>query len=385
MRSWTCPTLLRYTNSAFFSSLLESTARVFREWLGTFPRDAVAVGNLANNYVDMGQYEQAAELNRQALQLSPNDVISYINYAFVLIAVNQFTDARKVIQQAFEHGLDAEQLHGLLFELAFIDGDTKGMAEQTAWRESRPQAFADSLGDQSAVAAYSGLLRTSDELARRTAAAPEAEKNPENASAQLMNSALRDAAFGNVAQVQRSALTASQKPLGTQAQATAALVFAWADDAKRMESLLDGLGKQFPQGTLVQSMLIPTVRARLELSRGNPQRSIELLRTATPYELTGSMLNGCLYPAYVRGESYLAAKQGAAAQVEFQKILNHRGIVGSCETGAVARLGLARSYVLQNDDINAKNAYQDFLTLWKDADPDIPILKQAKAEYAKLQ
>jgi eukaryotic-like serine/threonine-protein kinase len=196
---------------------------------------------------------------------------------------------------------------------------------------------------------------------------------------------VREAAFGNLQKArQAAALVLSQTTLGPNAEATGALTFGWADDTPHAESLLDGLTKRFPQDTLVQSVVLPTVQAQIELVRKNPARSIELLQTSAPYEL-GQAFNGCIYPAYVRGEAYLAAKQGFAAGAEFQKILDHRRIVGLCETGALAHLGLARAYVLQGGTVKARTAYQDFLTLWKDADPDIPILKQAKAEYAKLQ
>jgi len=153
----------------------------------------------------------------------------------------------------------------------------------------------------------------------------------------------------------------------------------------RSKSILDRLGKRFPQGTLVQSVVLPTVRAKMELARNNPAQTIELLQASVPYELTDVSFNGCLYPAYVRGEAHLAAQYGPAAALEFQKILDHRGLVGPCETAALAHLGLGRAYAMGGDSAKAKAAYEDFLTLWKDADPDIPILKQAKTEYARLQ
>jgi eukaryotic-like serine/threonine-protein kinase len=147
---------------------------------------------------------------------------------------------------------------------------------------------------------------------------------------------------------------------------------------------LDTLAGSFPQDTLMQSVVLPTVQAQMELSQNHPERSLELLQTAAPYEFTSSSFRGCIYPAYVRGQAYLAAKQGAAAAAEFEKILDHRGLVGACETGALAHLGIARAHALQGDSEKARAAYKDFLTLWKDADPDIPILQQAKAEYAHL-
>jgi eukaryotic-like serine/threonine-protein kinase len=168
----------------------------------------------------------------------------------------------------------------------------------------------------------------------------------------------------------------------------AALAYALAGDAAHAQSLADDLAKRFPQGTVVQSVWLPTIRARIETGRKNAARGIELLQAAAPYELgmlSGGAANSCLYPVYVRAEAYLSAQHGQLAAAEFQKILDHRGLVSNCATGAVAHLGLGRAYVLQGDTAKARAAYQDFFGLWKDADPDIPILKEAKAEYAKLQ
>jgi hypothetical protein len=173
--------------------------------------------------------------------------------------------------------------------------------------------------------------------------------------------------------------------VGPIAEADRALIFAWVGDTARAESIIDGLAKESPRGTIVQSVIVPTVRAEVELSKKNPERSIELLRAVEPYELTYAAFEDCLYAAYIRGQSYLAANQGAAAALEFQKILAHRGLVKACETGPLARLGLGRAYAMQGDAAKAKASYQDLFALWKDADLDIPILKQAKAEYARLQ
>ena len=177
-------------------------------------------------------------------------------------------------------------------------------------------------------------------------------------------------------------------PGSRDAEAQAALAYALAGDAAHAQSLADDLAKRFPQGTVVQSVWLPTIRAQIETDRKKPARSIELLRAAAPHELgmlSGSATNSCLYPVYVRAEAYLSVQQGQLAVAEFQKILDHRGLLWNCATGALAHLGLARAYALQGDTAKVRTAYQDFLTLWKDADPDIPIIIAAKAEYAKLK
>jgi ATP/maltotriose-dependent transcriptional regulator MalT len=172
-------------------------------------------------------------------------------------------------------------------------------------------------------------------------------------------------------------------------QYAAALALAYAGDDVRAQALTDDLSKRFPEATIVQFNYLPTLRAKLAVSRGNASEAIESLRAATSYELgqTTSSASGwtALYPVFVRGEAYLAAHQGNEAAVEFQKVIDHRAVVNVQPIGALAHLGLARAYAMSGDTAKAKSAFQDFLTLWKDADPDIPILKEAKAEYAKLQ
>jgi len=364
---------------------LEDTARVFREWLSSYPRDSTALGNLALVYSAKGEYEQAVELDRQSIQQSPDNVIGYINLAWGLSALNRFAECRRTVQDAYDRKLDAEQLHIRLYTLAFLDGDRKGMAEQVAWSEGKPEIVARFLMRESAVEAYSGHLRKARELKQRAVESTEHAGNKESAASRRLDGALREAAFGNLAEARQTALEALDEPtLGKNAQGVGAFALALAGDSSRSEAILDGLASRFPQDTLVQSVLLPTVRAQIELTRKNPQRSIELLRIALPYELTATSLNGCLYPAYVRGEAYLAANQSVAAAAEFQKILDHRGIVGACETAPLAHLGIARAFALQGDAAKTRAAYADFFALWKDADSDIPVLVAAKAEYAKL-
>jgi tetratricopeptide (TPR) repeat protein len=365
---------------------LENTGRVFREWLVNYPRDGVALGNLGNNYFALGQYRQAAELDRESLAQFPNNGTGYINLALVLMVLNEFSESRKTIQDAFDRKLDAEQLHYLLNTLAFLGSDASGMSEQVAWSESRPETVRTLLSLQYSAEAYYGHLQKSRELNQQAVESAEAAGKREIAASYLMELARFNAAIANLSEAKRSALAILKQPyVGQKAEATGALILACAGDTAGAEEIIDSLAKRFPEDTLVQSIVLPTVRAQIELTRQNPQRSIDFLHAATPYELAPHSFGGCVYPVYVRGQAYLAAKQAAAAEVEFKKILSHPGLVESCETGTLARLQLARAYALQNDPVKAKAAYKDFLTLWKDADPDIPILKQAKAEYAKLQ
>jgi serine/threonine protein kinase/tetratricopeptide (TPR) repeat protein len=365
---------------------LENATRVFREWLGSYPKDHVALGNLSDVYGAKGQYEQAVELNREALQLSPNDVVGYFDLTWNLTALNRFQESRRAVQDAFDRKLDGEVLHSNLYYLSFLSGDTRGMAEQMAWFEGKPEVIPDFLSLESSAEGHSGRLRKSRELNRWAVDSAERAGRMENSSSFLMDGALREASYGNLAEARQAAtLALSQAPLGKNAGAKGALALALSGDTTQAQSIMQGLARRFPKNTLVQSVVLPTVQAQIELVRKNPERSIELLRIAGPYELTNDSLKGCMYPAYVRGEAHLVANQAAAAAAEFQKILDHKGLVGACETDALAHLQLARAYAMQGDTAKAKAAYQDFLTLWKDADTNIPVLIAAKSEYAKLK
>jgi len=362
---------------------LESAVRVYREWLNSNPHNSVALGNLGRAYDATGRYEESAELNRQAQQESAN-VLGYGGYAWALMSLNRFADARSMIHSALDAKLDSGLLHAELYTLAFLARDSQAMSEQVGWSNKNSEAMLDILPLQTAAEAYSGHLRKSRELSHLTADSLERAGQREAASSQIVIVALREAQSGNLEEARRIIASVPQSQLGDDGESTAALALATAGDIAHAESLSDSLAKRYPKGTLVQFVILPTVQARIGLSRNALDKSIQLLHAAELYELTDSALGGCIYPAYIRGQVYIALKDGASAATEFQKILDHDGIVKTCETGALARLGLARAYVLQENTSKAKAAYEDFLTLWKDADPDIPILKQAKAEYGKL-
>lgn len=256
------------------------------------------------------------------------------------------------------------------------------MAQQAAWFEGKADVENEILGVEANTEAYFGRLDNARELSRRAVASAESSKNKEMAAFWSAEAALREALFGHYAAArEQSDAALIIAPGSPEAESQAALALAIAGDAARAQSLADDLNKRFPLFTVIQSIWLPTIRGQLGISRKAPASAVEVRQAAAPYEpgLGFAQINySCLYPAYIRG-------QGPAAAAEFQKILDHRGLVQNCPTGALAHLGLARSYVLQKDTAKAKAAYQDFLTLWKDSDPDVPILKQAKAEFAALK
>jgi tetratricopeptide (TPR) repeat protein/predicted Ser/Thr protein kinase len=368
---------------------LEKSNQTYELWIQAYPRDDTAYYDLASNYMILGQYEKAASETREALQLEPNNVIAYGNLGQIYLALNRFDEARSTTDEALKRKLEQIPLHLNLYALAFFQGNTAAMKQQADWAVGKPGAEDWMLSLESDTEAWSGTLGKSRELSRQAVESARHGDEKEPGALWQANAAIREALFDNADVARQDAASAvALAPGSHDAESQAALAYALAGDGAHTQSLADDLAKHFPQDTVVQSVWLPTIRAQIETVRKNGARSIELLQAAAPYEigmLSGSATNSCLYPVYVRAEAYLSAQQGQLAAAEFQKILDHRGLLWNCATGALAHLGLARAYVLQGDTVKAKNAYQDFLALWKDADPDIPILIAAKSEYAKLQ
>jgi len=372
---------------------LEKAVQTFELWGQAYPRDEQAHANLGTNYMVLGQYEKAAAETREAMRLRPNDVTQYENLAAEYLALNRFDEARDISEQAQSRRLDDINLHLNLYGLAFLQGNAAALKQQTDWALGRAGAEDSMLSVESDTEAYFGRLQKARELSRRAVESALRANAKESAALWEVNAAIREVIFGNPDEARKGAAAAlAIAPESRDAVIEAALAYAFAGDLARARSLA-GLAKRFPENTVVQSVWLPTIRAQLAIAHKDPAQSIELLQPAVSYELglsVGNANNSCLYPVYVRGQAYLSARQGQSAAAEFQKILDHRGLVWNCPTGALAHLGLGRAFALaaagvQGDTSKARAAYNDFLTLWKDADPDIPILKEAKAEYAKLQ
>ena len=345
-----------------------------------------------------GQWEKARETEMQSLRLEPDNVSSYSNLASSLVALQHFDEAHQTIQQAQTRKLDNELLHINLYTLAFLTFDSQAMAEQQQWFMGRPQENAG-LSLASETKAYAGHLRNARELTRRSVDSAIRANSKETGAVWQEHAAIREAAFGNEADARQAADKGLKLyPVSQSVQVEAALAFAMSEDAEKADSLAQDLNNRFPLDMQMQSLWLPTIEAQLALDRRNSAEALSELQMVSNIELgnIAFALNiSCLYPTYIRGKAYLAAGQGKESAAEFQKILDHSGIVSNCWTGALAHLGVARANALQSRisqgadadaaRVRAIAAYKDFLTLWKDADPDIPILKQAKAEYAKLQ
>ena len=296
-------------------------------------------------------------------------------------------EAKSTAQQAMAKKLDHPGLPLLLYRVAFLEGDSAAMAREAASVMGKPGWEDKMLFYESQSAAYAGQLTKARGLTRRAVDSAHREGQKESAAAYEAEAAIREALAGNSAEAKQWAESALKSSNGKDVTALAAIALARSGETAQAGRLANDLAKRFPEDTVVQFDYLPMIRAYIELHSGRASNAIAALEPAAPYELGRAYpsLNFNLYPIYVRGEAYLAAQQGAAAAAEFQKILDHSGLVVNEPIGVLSHLGLARAYAQQGDNAKSKSAYEDFLTLWKDADPDIPIYKQAKAEYAKLQ
>jgi len=379
---------------------LEKAARTYQEEIDSYPRDRAARADLGNVYTSQGQYEKATEAHRESLRLGRDDVGPYENLGNSLLALQRFDEARQIIRQAQALKLDNFVLHNALYALAFVGTDSSAMAEQQLWFAGKPEHENFGISLASDTEAYAGHLGKARELTKRSVDSALRADSKETGAIWQENAALREAAFGNAGEAKRAAAQGLRiVPRSQSVEVEAALAFAMAGDAARAESMARDLNERFPLDTQMQSLWLPAIRGQLALASKNPADALNALQAAAaPIELgqIGFVANlSCLYPTYLRGGAYLASGQGNAAEAEFQKILDHSGIVWNCWTGALAHLGVARANALQAKTsqsvdadaarVRALAAYKDFLALWKEADANIPILKQAKAEYSKLQ
>jgi tetratricopeptide (TPR) repeat protein len=352
-------------------------------------------------YAAQGRYEDATEATRRSLRFVPHHIPPYVNLCDDLLALQRFDEARQIIHEVqVRQPRGDDGVRSALYALAFLGADSAVMAEQQQWFAGKPEYEGHGLALASDTETYAGRVRKAQELTKRAVDSAVRADSKEDGAIWQANAAVQQAAYGNGIEARHSAADALKLAPGNKGvESEAALAFAMAGDTPRAESLAQDLRKRFPLDTQMRSLWLPAIHAQVALDKKNPATALNTLQAATtPLEL--GQINfvaniSCLYPVYVRGEAYLAAGQGSGAAAEFQKILDHSGIVWNCWTGALARLGVARANALeartsQGADADAARvralaSYNDFLTLWKDADSDIPIFVAAKSEYAKLK
>jgi eukaryotic-like serine/threonine-protein kinase len=364
---------------------LEKEAQTYELWEANYPRDFVPHNNLGSAYSNMGQYDKALVEYGEALRLEPA-IDGYSNLAAAYINLNRLDEAKEKLDQAFARKLDNGSLRTFLYILAFLQRDAPLMEQQVAWGAGKPGDEDPLLSIQSDTEAYYGRMSKASDFTRRAVDSAVRADSKETAALWQVNAALREAELGNTVPARQGVAAALGLSPGRDVKVVAALTLARTGDALRAKTLVEELEKDYPTNTILKLYWLPIINAAIELNKGNSSQAIVDLEAAAPYEFggAGTFIN-YVYPAYVRGQAYLLAHNGTAAAAEFQKLLDHQGIVDNFVTGSLAHLQLGRAYAMAGNTAKAKTAYQDFFNLWKDADPDIPILKEAKAEYAKLQ
>lgn len=359
-------------------------------WAQTYPREADPHGLLSGFTTQgAGNYEKSIEEARKAIEIDPDHTFAYANLAWSCFFSNRLKEAEDTIQRVAGRKLEIPEFLLLRYYIAFQRGDKYAMNQEVARSKSEPGAEDWILHSQALVLARSGELEPARRMSRRAVDAAEQAGQHERAATYEAGAAVWEAFFGNAAAAKRSAMAALNLSKGRDVEYAAAFALALAGDYSRSQALTNDLEAHFPEDTSVRFTYLPTLRALFALSGDDAAHTIELLQAAAPYDLAVPGITffgffGGLYPAYVRGEAYLASHRSAEAAAEFQKILDNPGIVLADPIGALAHLQMGRALALAREKTKAKAAYQEFLKLWKDADPDIPILKQAKTEYARL-
>jgi tetratricopeptide (TPR) repeat protein len=365
---------------------LERAAQVYELWEQTYPRDSVPYTNSSFISENLGKWKKALEEAREAMRLEPNNEVNYADLGSAYASLNRLDEADSVYKQAEERKLEGEFLLAYRYQLAFLNGDTVRMEEVTSAAMGKPGTEDLLLALQADTEAWYGKLKNARELTQRAMDSARRNDATEAAATYQAAAALREVELGNRKQARVEAEAAVKLGPNRDVRAMAALALAQAGDTAMAGKLVAELNKTFPMDTLVQMYWLPMVRAAVALERKDPKQTIEELKLASTIELGWpTNLTVSLCPVYLRGEAYLMLRDGHAAAAEFQKFIDHRGVVVNFSWGALARLGLARAYAMQGNTIKARAAYRDFLTLWKDGDPDIPIYKQAKVEFAKLR
>jgi eukaryotic-like serine/threonine-protein kinase len=365
---------------------LEKAIEEYVLWSKSYPRDGTPPLNLGVIYQQLGQYDKAVVETQEALRLASRTTV-YGNLAFEYIALDRLDDAEKVLREAQAKGFDGLDIRGNLYLLAFRRGDSKGMEQQLAWAAGRAGDEDAMLSGQADTDAYYGRLVRARDDSRRAVESAVRAGSKETAALWRAFAGLREAEFGNTAAARENTDAALSLQSGSDVKLLAALTLARVGDTAKAKRLVEQLERERTASTdtMLKLYCLPTIHGAIEISKNNSSQGILDLEAAAPYELGGPLAFPYLYPVWVRGHAYMAVQNGVAAAAEFQKLLDHPGIVMNQPIGSLANLELGRAYILSGDNVKARAAYQNFLTLWKDADPDIPILIAAKSEYAKLQ
>jgi tetratricopeptide (TPR) repeat protein len=366
----------------FVTGDLEASNKTYQLWAQTYPRDFIPQTNLAVAYQALGDNNQALRHAQEAVNLTHTD--GYALLAGSYLGLNRFDEARATAQEGLARNVDPSTIHMTLYGIDFVQHDMAAADREMAALMGSPIFRGEALFIQADTARYGGQFTKARELSRQSSDALGVDAK-ETAAAVQAEGAFQEALVDNMSLAKQGANAALQLSNGRDVSSISAIALALAGDSGQASKLASDLEKRYPEDTIVQFLNLPMIRAAIALSSKNPEKAVQALAPATPYDLGTNRSGIGLVPIYLRGMAYVAQKQGGSGAAEFQKIIDHPGIVTNEPIGALAHLGLGRAYALSGDKAKAAAAYQDFLALWKDADPDVPLLKEAKAEYAKLQ
>ena len=373
--------------AAYVTGDVEASLRAYEMWIQAYPRDEDPYQNLGNIYYDLGDYDKALAAYQESVRLNPGKALTRATLVLSYISLNRLDQAKAAAEDIQARKLDSPLLHVGLYALDFVQHDTSGMEREAAKLMDTPGWEDVSLQLESGTAAYAGQFAKARELARR--AIDYAQRTDHERAAELgAEAALQEILAGNKTLARQRAEAALALSTGRDVEAISAMVLTLASDIERATRLTDDLGRRFPEDTLVQFRYLPAIRAATTLQKGDAAGAIADLTSTVRYDFAkfpGPTSSAPLFPVYLRGQAFLAEGNVAAANAEFQRILDHPGVVRNAETGVLAHLQMGRGYALSGDTLKARSAYEDFFTTWKNADVDIPILKQARTEYAKLR
>lgn len=380
----------KFRISAFYfqyvTGEMDKAIESYELWAKSYPREMVPHGNLGSLYASVGQYDKAIAETETAQRLEPT-ITDYANLASNYISVNRMKDARLTLEEAQRNHFDGLFIRGDLYSLAFLDGDNAEMERQVAWAAGRPGEEDQMLNTHADTQAYYGHMAKARDLARQAADSAVRADAKETAAQWLAIQAVREVEVGNASAARQAVARALALAPVRDVKVLSALALARAGEYSQSKNIMAALKKSEPSNTFLKVYWFPVLEASMAIAQHAPDRAVIALEPALPYELGSPPPEaiGTLHPAYLRGLAYLDEKNGTAAASEFQKFLDHPGVVQNFLLGSLAHLQLGRAYAISGDQTKAKIAYNDFLTLWKDADPDIPVLKAAKEEYAKIQ
>ena len=379
-----------YIETIYFTVVtgeLEKADRSYSQWLLDYPGDYVAHGNLGHNYNVLGQYEKAIEELHASLRIVPNSAAGYSNLIQAYLSLNRFEDVKTALDETQQRKLDGPTLRLGRYFLGFVQNDPAALQEQVNWSAGKPGAEDMMLSTQADTEAYFGRLAKAREFSQRAVDSATRADARESAAIWRTFEAVREAEFGNSAEARKDAAQAMALTAGRDVQILAALTYARAGDPATAQKMADKIDRDSPLDTMIQGYWLPAIRAAIELDRGNAEKAIDLLQPTTNFELGQPPQAQCgiMSPVYLRGLAYLSKGRGQDAAIEFRKYLDHRGLFLNFPLGALAHYQLARAWLLTGDKEAARKAFDDFFTAWKSADPDIPILKEAKAAYAKVR